>query len=260
MVRQEVFGIGKPWDLLAGKPGDLSAGIAWLLGILILLACASPIQGQSANRPEDQSPGSSAAGAGYSGPRGFWPFGSGAVSVSNPTPSGVHGAEANSTAKEASSPDQANPAESPRNNAPLDPPHSSPSSSQKKSSTELPTDRGSFSPAVNGISPANAAAGPSQPSRLREGGRISQQKGIFTIAGDRVVFSPVDGTLPKMVVLENLSLQRVIQNLEGNSQQEVWLVTGRVTEFQGANYLFLERATRIDEADLENPPSPLPQP
>jgi hypothetical protein len=66
-----------------------------------------------------------------------------------------------------------------------------------------------------------------------------------------VVFSTLNGDLPKMVVLENLSLQRVLQNIQGSPEQEIWLVTGRVTEFQGTNYLLLERATRIDEADLE---------
>jgi len=214
------------------------------------------------------APGGGAVGQISAGPgrypqSGFWPFGSSNV----PTPGAAAGSPT------APPPDASNPGD---DGVSFRQPSKPPETSGKSPPPSAPSDSGasvlpggsSLPVRVNPLQSAPGASGktaganghglPSRPARLREGSRISQQKGGFTITGDRVIFSALNGELPKMVVLENLSLQRVLQNIHGSPDQEIWLVTGRVTEFQGTNYLLLERATRIDEADLEQPPSASP--
>ncbi|HOM18417.1 MAG TPA: hypothetical protein PLQ00_13895 [Thermoguttaceae bacterium] len=165
----------------------------------------------------------------------------------------------------ANQPSSPSPAQQTRNAFwPLDPngppPSTAPGKASAPASSTSPSPVSADKPPVDPSAAGSPHAGvgrrqTAKPNRIREGTRISQQKGVFTITGDRVVFAALDGTLPKLVILENLNLQRVIQTIQGSNQEELWVVTGRVTEFQGVNYLLLERAIRIDEADLEQAPS-----
>ena len=219
---------------------------------------------------EVPAPGGGAVGQTPAGPgrypqSGFWPFSS----------SGIPTAGAAAGSPTASPPEASNPGDGGVSfRQPSSPPETSgksPPPSVLPSDSSVSVLPGTSSPAGGSKSllqsepvasgktdGANGNSLPARPARLREGSRISQQKGTFTITGDRVIFSALNGQLPRMVVLENLSLQRVLQNIHASPEQEIWLVTGRVTEFQGINYLLLERATRIDEADLEQPPSASP--
>jgi hypothetical protein len=81
-------------------------------------------------------------------------------------------------------------------------------------------------------------------SLLREGSAITESRGRFKFNEDRIVFT--DESLGKsMTCLENLLLQRIkgfLDDEEGTRQR--WAVSGKITEFQGENYLWLDRATR----------------
>ena len=90
--------------------------------------------------------------------------------------------------------------------------------------------------------PAGAAgrSGPKQP-RIREGTVLAEQAGVFQTAGDRVTFVTSDGQR-RFVVLENLQLERISRAVGENLTPPQWTVSGTVTEFCGANYLFVDRA------------------
>ena len=77
--------------------------------------------------------------------------------------------------------------------------------------------------------------------RLREGTQIEDVLGKFEVIGDRISFYPSESNEP-LRALENLALERVALQLSGLSRKRVWRVSGTVTEFQGGNYLLVERA------------------
>ena len=58
----------------------------------------------------------------------------------------------------------------------------------------------------------------------------------------------------RLVALENLALQRVARSLAERSQESQWKVSGMVTEFRGANYILLRRATRSGAPLLDSHP------
>jgi len=75
----------------------------------------------------------------------------------------------------------------------------------------------------------------------REGTEIVNQLGYFRLTADRVTFFTDDG-IGRFVVLENLNLQRIARTITDDPEQLQWDVTGTVTEFRGANFLFVRRA------------------
>ena len=91
------------------------------------------------------------------------------------------------------------------------------------------------------------AAAESQPAtrrpgfRLREGTEIVDTIGHFRITGDRATFFTDDGA-GRYVALENLNLERITRTIADNPASLQWSVTGTLTEYQGANFLFVERA------------------
>lgn len=77
--------------------------------------------------------------------------------------------------------------------------------------------------------------------KLREGGKLTDVRGRFEFAGERIAFYPVDGseTLP---VLENLALERTTQIIQDSRGKQEWIVSGILTEYRGNNYLLLTKA------------------
>ena len=98
---------------------------------------------------------------------------------------------------------------------------------------------------ASGTSPpvATASSNSGKPvERLREGTLLTDEKGTFTsIGADSVTFSRKGGK-ESYRVLENLALQRVSQQLDENRGQRQWIVSGRITEFRGSNYLLVTKA------------------
>ena len=80
-------------------------------------------------------------------------------------------------------------------------------------------------------------------SILREGTPLVDVKGRFRKQGERFQFME-EGSSKSFKCLENLSLQRVDASQQDDDRKVVWLVTAKVTEFKGENFLFLEKAVR----------------
>lgn len=79
--------------------------------------------------------------------------------------------------------------------------------------------------------------------RWREGHRIENVVASFQLSdADRFVVSlPSDKGL---TALENMALERVADAMRVDSTDNRWVVTGKITEFRGQNYIWIERATR----------------
>jgi hypothetical protein len=78
--------------------------------------------------------------------------------------------------------------------------------------------------------------------RLREGTILADRGGRFRQDGDGAVFISDDQY--ELVVLENLNLERVVRTLKASDVSESisWSVSGVVTEFNGRNFLLINRA------------------
>lgn len=90
------------------------------------------------------------------------------------------------------------------------------------------------------LEPVNGRTGETPRQMYREGQLIRGLQGTFHRQGDRVVFHASDGR--RLVVLENLALERVDRTLNQSLGNPVWTVTGTATEFGGHNYLLLQTA------------------
>jgi len=80
-------------------------------------------------------------------------------------------------------------------------------------------------------------------SALREGTQLNEVKGRFRKQGDRFQFTE-DGGQKSFKCLENLCLQRISVNQQDEDRKITWLISAKVTEFNGENYLILEKAVR----------------
>lgn len=78
-------------------------------------------------------------------------------------------------------------------------------------------------------------------TRVREGKRIKDPTASFQIVGERVhcVLNQHNLTV---VVLENLTLERVHHYLLRGGDNPTWEVEGVITEYEGSNFLLLHRA------------------
>lgn len=118
----------------------------------------------------------------------------------------------------------------------------------KKGSVNLTGDAPAASPPspAKGEVPAAGAAAPT--NRVREGTRLADRQGSFKITGEGVTFFSSDGEL-RLSGLQNLAMERVARVLRESHSEPEWLVTGVVTEYEGGNFLLLQRAilkTRVN--------------
>lgn len=88
----------------------------------------------------------------------------------------------------------------------------------------------------------DAAAEEKQKLRWREGKRLIDHGGHFRQDGEGAVF--VSETGHELVALANLNLERVTRTLKASDESESirWSINGVVTEFNGRNYLLIQRA------------------
>jgi hypothetical protein len=99
-------------------------------------------------------------------------------------------------------------------------------------------------PSPSSAPQGSSATGAKASERLREGTRLVDVVGTFqSIGGESVTFTPAGsgGNKDSFRVLENLALQRVSQELEGNKGARQWTVSAEVTEYKGSNYLLLKK-------------------
>ncbi|WP_095415198.1 hypothetical protein [Thermogutta terrifontis] len=103
-------------------------------------------------------------------------------------------------------------------------------------------------------SSAERTASPSVP-RLREGTALEAVTGTLRPAGERYVFFSEDARY-RLVVLENLALERLLRVQNTYAGNVFWKVWGTVTEFRGQNYLLLKRSLfdRVEAASPSAPP------
>jgi hypothetical protein len=102
--------------------------------------------------------------------------------------------------------------------------------------------------------PGAKAPASRQNHRSREGSLLTEERGSFELAGERVLFIPA-GSKDSYRVLENLALERVLREMEDAREQKTWAVSGQLTEFKGANYLLVTKSL----LQLPGPPGVLPQ-
>ena len=88
----------------------------------------------------------------------------------------------------------------------------------------------------------DAARPPSKTMLHREGTKIKDEPGRFAMVGNRINFVTSAGM--QYVCLENLNLERVARIMGTTPDTVEWVISGTVTEYQGSNYLLIERSTR----------------
>ncbi len=80
-------------------------------------------------------------------------------------------------------------------------------------------------------------------SLMREGTKVVNAHAFCRSNGDRLVVALENQDLP-IVALENLAAQRILKAVMDDLNDERWVVNGQITEFQGHNYLLLDRVSR----------------
>ena len=79
--------------------------------------------------------------------------------------------------------------------------------------------------------------------RLREGHRFENLTAMIQITEAERFLASIEGD-KNFLLLENLALERIAEAMRIDSTDNRWVLTGRVTEFRGQNYVWVERATR----------------
>jgi hypothetical protein len=77
--------------------------------------------------------------------------------------------------------------------------------------------------------------------QIREGTPFLGKRVYFRQTGQRTMMFTTDGK-ENYLVLENLSLERILDAMDKKPDRGVWLADGEFTEFQGANYVLIQRA------------------
>lgn len=88
---------------------------------------------------------------------------------------------------------------------------------------------------------ASRAQSPDASQRLREGSALTDVVGNFELTADGASFRPLDGKA-RLVGLQNLNLQRIVEAIREHPERLEWVVSGTVTEYRGANFLLIKRA------------------
>jgi len=82
---------------------------------------------------------------------------------------------------------------------------------------------------------------PEKRELLREGTTIQSQHVVFRVTKNRVLMTPVSGS-EYFYCLENLNLQRIADVIRQNPTLTDWEVDFLITEYQGINYVLIQRA------------------
>jgi hypothetical protein len=97
--------------------------------------------------------------------------------------------------------------------------------------------------------PGSAKSGHAGGLKCREGTRVVDQQGTFKLEGQRATFFGAGGR-GQYVGLENLNLERIVRAINDGAGQQQWIVTGTVTEYQGVNFLLVEKAVLKDHTEI----------
>ena len=80
-------------------------------------------------------------------------------------------------------------------------------------------------------------------SVMREGTIVTDVKVRFRKQGERYQFIE-DGGNKTYKCLENLSLQRIDASQQDDDRKVAWVISAKVTEFKGENFLMVEKTIR----------------
>lgn len=80
-----------------------------------------------------------------------------------------------------------------------------------------------------------------RPKRIREGTAFRNRRVFFRQTGRRTTLYDVDGK-ERYLCLENLNLERILKAIEEQPARGIWTIDGVFTEFQGENYVLIQRA------------------
>jgi len=101
---------------------------------------------------------------------------------------------------------------------------------------------------IRGRYQADPTGQPTEDERRRREGSVFSGEGVIQYAGERLTFVSDNGT-ERLTILENLALDRVARTSRDSTSKTHWSVEGTITEYQGTNYLWLERAVTIRRSD-----------
>jgi hypothetical protein len=90
--------------------------------------------------------------------------------------------------------------------------------------------------------PSLVARSAKEKSKLREGSKIIDRSGRFTLRLERYQFDSLEVDGGSFTLLENQLLERVSSATSNQDENAIWAVTGVITEYNGNRFLLLERA------------------
>ncbi|MCL2742651.1 MAG: hypothetical protein FWE67_02250 [Planctomycetaceae bacterium] len=85
--------------------------------------------------------------------------------------------------------------------------------------------------------------------QIREGTPFIAKRVYFRQTGQRTTMFTTDGK-ENYVVLENLSLERILTAMSEKPDRGIWLADGEFTEFRGTNYVLLRRAVVAPNVEI----------
>lgn len=95
-------------------------------------------------------------------------------------------------------------------------------------------------PTISGANQDEATARKAS-TRVREGREVREMQAMFASVGERMSCK-LPSLQATVTVLENLALERVSETMMRHAEDATWEVEGVITEYQGRNYLLLQRA------------------
>lgn len=95
----------------------------------------------------------------------------------------------------------------------------------------------------NSTAASSLVGGSSASVLLREGTKIVDQPAVCRSSGDRLQVTLSEAVVP-IDALENLASQRILKATLDDAADERWVVNGQITEFQGHNFILLDRVMR----------------
>jgi hypothetical protein len=94
----------------------------------------------------------------------------------------------------------------------------------------------------DGLRPAALNARSSKAELMREGTRIESRRVKCRANTDHLTVEFDDGR--QLDALANLAAQRLLQACRDDASDSYWIISGRITEFQNTNFLYVEHIVR----------------
>lgn len=83
---------------------------------------------------------------------------------------------------------------------------------------------------------------------IREGTMLESETGVCRSSGERISIQ-LPGEEKPLIAIENLASQRIAKAIYDNPQDDLWVISGEVTEFQDRNYIILRRISRGNRSE-----------